>query len=71
VILEAVDLAAEALGNTRAVCRASYLHPIVSDAYISGDLHRAWNQSRSGPLMKRPENALKRLLSAKMIDAVQ
>jgi DNA topoisomerase-1 len=65
LIIEAVDLAADALGNTRAVCRASYIHPIVSDAYISGDLHRAWTQSRSGPLMKRPENALKRLLGAK------
>lgn len=65
VILEAVDLAADALGNTRAVCRASYIHPIVSDAYISGDLHRAWTRSRSGPLMKRPENALRRLLSTK------
>jgi DNA topoisomerase-1 len=64
VILEAVDLAAQALGNTRAVCRASYIHPIVSDAYISGDLHRAWTRSRSGPLMKRPENALRRLLNA-------
>ena len=65
VILAAVDHAAYALGNTRAVCRASYIHPIVSDAYISGDLHRAWTQSRSGPIMKRPENALRRLLSAK------
>jgi DNA topoisomerase-1 len=65
LIIEAVDLAAEALGNTRAVCRASYIHPIVSDAYVSGDLHRAWTRSRSGPLMKRPENALRRLLGAK------
>lgn len=64
MIIEAVDLAADALGNTRAVCRASYIHPIVSDTYISGDLHRAWTKSRSGPLMKRPENALRRLLSA-------
>jgi DNA topoisomerase-1 len=65
VILAAVDVAAEALGNTRAICRASYIHPIVADAYISGDLQRAWAQSRSGPLMKRPENALRRLLGAK------
>ena len=65
LIIEAVDRAADALGNTRAVCRASYIHPIVSDSYISGDLHRAWARSRSGPLMKRPENALRRLLSAK------
>ena len=65
VILKAVDSAAEALGNTRAVCRASYIHPIVSEAYISGDLHRAWTRSRRGPLMERPENALRRLLSGK------
>jgi DNA topoisomerase-1 len=65
MIIEAVDLAADALGNTRAVCRASYIHPIVSETYISGDLHRAWTGSRSGPLMKRPENALRRLLSAR------
>ena len=65
VILGAIDEAAQALGNTRAVCRASYIHPIVSDAYMSGDLHRAWTRSRSGPLMKRPENALRRLLGGK------
>ena len=63
VLLEAVDLVAAALGNTRAVARASYVHPIVSDAYVSGDLRRAWIQSRSGTWMKRPEGALARLLS--------
>lgn len=64
VIIEAVDLAAEALGNTRAVCRNSYIHPTVSDAYVSGELHQAWGQTRSGRLMKRPERTLSRLLSA-------
>ena len=64
VILEAIDLAAVALGNTRAVCRNSYIHPAVSDAYVSGELHKAWVQSRSGRLMKRPERALSRLLGA-------
>lgn len=63
-VLEAVDLAADALGNTRAVCRGSYIHPIVSDAYVSGELHQAWVQSRNGRLMKRPERALSRLLGA-------
>ena len=63
-ILEAVDLAAEVLGNTRAVCRSSYIHPIVPDTYVSGELHQAWLQSRSGRFMKRPERALSRLLGA-------
>jgi DNA topoisomerase I len=63
-ILEAVDLAAEALGNTRAVCRDSYIHPIVADSYVSGELHKAWLQSRTGRFMKRPERALSKLLVA-------
>ena len=36
VIIEAVDSVAEALGNTRAVCRKCYIHPAVFDAYLSG-----------------------------------
>ena len=36
VIVEAVDSVAEALGNTRAVCRKCYIHPAVFDAYLSG-----------------------------------
>lgn len=36
VIVEAVDGVAEALGNTRAVCRKCYIHPAVFDAYLSG-----------------------------------
>jgi DNA topoisomerase-1 len=29
---------AKRLGNTRAVCRACYVHPIVLDAYLDGSL---------------------------------
>jgi DNA topoisomerase I len=35
-VLEAVDTAAEALGNTREVCRDSYVHPAVVEAYRKG-----------------------------------
>ena len=63
IVLDAIDVAAEALGNTRAVARGSYVHPIVFEAYQSGDLQRAWTQSRTGRFMKRPERALFRLLS--------
>jgi DNA topoisomerase I len=35
-ILGAVDAAARRLGNTRAVCRASYVHPAVLDAFTEG-----------------------------------
>jgi DNA topoisomerase-1 len=40
VVIEAVDAAAEYLGNTRAVARAHYVHPRVIDAYLDGDLDR-------------------------------
>jgi DNA topoisomerase-1 len=35
-IVKAIDQVAEALGNTRAVCRSSYIHPAVLDAYRQG-----------------------------------
>ena len=36
VISAAVKKVAAALGNTRAVCRRSYIHPAISDAYLNG-----------------------------------
>lgn len=40
-VLEAIDLAAARLGNTRAVCRHSSVHPRVESAYVDGSLHAA------------------------------
>jgi DNA topoisomerase I len=39
-VLVAIDAAAAALGNTRAVARAHYVHPEVVEGYLSGDLKR-------------------------------
>jgi DNA topoisomerase-1 len=36
IIVEAVDVVAETLGNTRAVCRKCYIHPAVLHGYVSG-----------------------------------
>jgi DNA topoisomerase-1 len=36
VMSAAVKKVATALGNTAAVCRKSYIHPAISDAYLSG-----------------------------------
>ncbi len=71
-IVEAVDGVAEALGNTRAVCRKCYIHPTVLDAYLSGiTLSRvtpartkATNgltgaEARLVALLKRPDRKLK------------
>lgn len=45
-VLAAVDEVADVLGNTRAVCRASYVHPAIPAAYASGQLADWW---RDGP----------------------
>jgi DNA topoisomerase-1 len=37
------------LGNTPAVCRKAYVHPVVLDAYRSGTLHRSARRQRKGP----------------------
>lgn len=61
-IRDAVDLAAERLGNTRAVCRDSYVHPQVIAAADGDDLPEAWLGSRAGRWLSREESALRKLL---------
>lgn len=59
----AVDVAAEKLGNSREVCRDSYVHPIARDAHLSGALASAWRHTRRGKWVSRSESALNLLLS--------
>ena len=61
-LLAAIDEAAERLGNTRTVCRNSYLHPAVPRAHLEGALLEAWRASRSTPRMSRAERATLRVL---------
>ena len=37
-VIEAIDAVAGLLGNTRAVCRRSYIHPAIIEAYVGGSL---------------------------------
>jgi DNA topoisomerase-1 len=37
-IVRAVEAVAQRLGNTKAVCRKCYIHPVVIDAYLDGTL---------------------------------
>lgn len=55
--IRAVDAAAEALGNTRAVARSSYVHPGVLDADVA-ELTDVWSRSRSSKRYDRREQAL-------------
>lgn len=38
-VIAAIDRVARRLGNTRAVCRRSYVHPAVLDSYVAGSLN--------------------------------
>jgi DNA topoisomerase I len=40
-VVEAIDGVARKLGHTRAVCRRSYVHPVIIDTFLQGRLHSA------------------------------
>jgi DNA topoisomerase I len=63
-VLGAIDAAAELLGNTRAVCRASYVHPAVVDAYTEGRMRPLPRARRSSVGLDALERATLRLLAA-------
>lgn len=61
--LDAIDAAADALGNTRTVCRSCYVAPAVLAAGHDGRLDDAWRASRSGQWRTRAENATAKILT--------
>jgi DNA topoisomerase I len=61
-LLAAIDEAAARLGNTRAVCRQSYMHPVVPEAHRNGALHETWGRVRSGTRLRRAERLVLELL---------
>jgi len=58
----AYDRVAEALGNTRAVARNSYVAPVVAEAHEHGSLADCWAASRASRHRSRAEGTLDRLL---------
>ncbi|MEO6572151.1 MAG: DNA topoisomerase IB [Ilumatobacteraceae bacterium] len=64
-IRAAIEHAAELLGNTPTVCRASYVAPAVTDAYTTGELHEAWRRSRASKWIQRSERTCGRVLVLK------
>ena len=44
-VREVVDAVAHDLGNTAAVCRASYIHPHVLTSFGTGELHETWQET--------------------------
>jgi DNA topoisomerase-1 len=65
-IVEAIDVVAARLGNTRAVCRKCYVHPAVLDAYAAGDLPvalRRAEKARRGHGLSSHEAAVATMLT--------
>jgi DNA topoisomerase-1 len=46
VLVQAVDAAANVLGNTRSVARSSYVHPDILNVYGTKDFHRYYEEAR-------------------------
>jgi DNA topoisomerase-1 len=64
-VIEAVDAAAEKLGNTRAVCRSCYVHPAIPEAHLDGSLLDAWRATRGTARCRRGERAVLKVLQQK------
>ena len=71
-VLRAIDRAAERLGNTRAVCRKYYIHPVLIEAYLEGAVlpplaQRVWRERRShGPTLRQHETEVLAFLKARL-----
>lgn len=71
-VLRAIDATAERLGNTRAVCRKYYIHPVLIDAYLEGSVlppppARAWRARQPHkPTLRRHEAEVLEFLKARL-----
>jgi len=64
-VVQAIDVVAARLGNTRAICRKCYVHPGILDAYMKGDLPAALarpERARRGHALSTHEAAVAALL---------
>jgi DNA topoisomerase-1 len=70
-IVQAVEAVAKRLGNTKAVCRKSYIHPAVFDAYLDGSIlksvaRRARRAARKLEALSEEEAAVLALLERRL-----
>lgn len=54
-MLAVIDTVAADLGNTRAVCRSSYIHPFFMDSFIDGSLKSKWDVAKKKGTIKGME----------------
>ena len=71
-ILSAIDSTATRLGNTRSVCRKYYIHPVLMQAYLQGDVlppvvKAAWQDRQPhGSRLRRHEAEVLAFLKARV-----
>ena len=71
-VLCAIDGTAERLGNTRAVCRKYYIHPVLIEAYLEGAVvpplpEQEWQERQPhGPTLRRHEAEVLAFLKARV-----
>jgi DNA topoisomerase-1 len=71
-VLDAVDATCNRLGNTRAVCRKYYIHPMLLDAYMRGQVlppqaKAAWKKRKPrGPALRQHETEVLSFLKAQL-----
>jgi DNA topoisomerase-1 len=65
-VVAAIESVAKKLGNTKAVCRKCYIHPVVVDAYLSGvTIEVTPARSPAGHALTACERAVVRLIQAR------
>lgn len=45
-MLAVIDTVAADLGNTRSVCRSSYIHPLFMESFLDGTIKSRWNDAK-------------------------
>jgi DNA topoisomerase-1 len=72
-IVAAVDTTAKRLGNTRSVCRKYYIHPVLIEAYLEGDVlpplpeRHQWSKRNSkGPALRQHEKDVLGFIKARL-----
>jgi DNA topoisomerase-1 len=54
-MLAVIDTVAADLGNTRAVCRSSYIHPLFMESFLDGSITSLWNDASKNAEIKGME----------------
>jgi len=65
-VLDALDIVAKRLGNTRTVCKKYYVHPVILDLFVNKQLERFLHpgESKNGERLSEAENILLKILDA-------